>query len=80
MSVRMTESDYQAYLAEHKRKIAKWRGVGWPEEIEEDTPDPGKEEVLAGKIMAWCKERGYPVQCFRQSKKAKGFLLKGFPD
>ena len=45
-----------------------------------ETPDKGKESVLAGKIVKHCKEHGYPCQCFRQSKKARGFLVPGLPD
>lgn len=47
---------------------------------EEDIPDQGPESILAGKIVKHCKEHGWPCQCFRQSKKAKGFLVPGLPD
>ena len=46
----------------------------------EDIPDQGRESVLSGKIVKYCKEHGYPCQCFRQSRKAKGFLVPGLPD
>ena len=29
---------------------------------EEDTPDPGPESVLQGKIMQYCKESGFVYQ------------------
>ena len=38
------------------------------------------EKVLQGKITAWAREHGYPCLSFRQSPKAKGFLLPGWPD
>jgi len=47
---------------------------------EEDTPDPGPESVLQSKIMKYCKDNGFPCLCFRPSKKAKGFLVPGWPD
>lgn len=50
-----------------------------PKDKNEDA-DKGPESRLAGKIMKWAKDHGYPCQCFRQSQKAKGFLTKGFPD
>lgn len=50
-----------------------------PEEAE-DVPDPGPEEVLAGKIMKYCREQGFPHQCFRKSQKAKKFLNPGVTD
>jgi len=46
----------------------------------DDTPDPGPESKLQAKIAKWAKDHGYPCQCFRQSKKAKGFLVPGWPD
>ena len=46
----------------------------------ETPPDVGSESVLQGKIVKWCKDRGYPCLSFRQSRKAKGFLTPGWPD
>ena len=39
-----------------------------------------RESVLQGKITQWAKDHGYPCLSFRQSKKAHGFLLPGYPD
>ena len=39
-----------------------------------------RESVLQGKITQWAKVHGYPCLSFRQSKKAQGFLLPGYPD
>jgi hypothetical protein len=46
----------------------------------EGEADPGPESDLQGKIMKWAKGHGYPCQCFRQTVKAKGFLIPGWPD
>jgi len=49
--------------------------------LEEDhEADSGPESKLQGKIMQWCKEHGFPCQCFRMSRKARGFLVPGWPD
>ena len=42
--------------------------------------DPGSEHRLMARIMKYCKEQGFPCQCFRQSIKAKGFLVPGWMD
>ena len=42
--------------------------------------DPGGESVLMGRIMKYCKQEGFPAQCFRPSRKAIGFLTPGWPD
>ena len=54
--------------------------LGRTEKEVDDIPDPGPEEVLAGKIMKFCKEHGFPHQCFRKSQKAKAFLTPGLTD
>ena len=46
----------------------------------DDKPDDGPESVLQSKIVKWCKDASYPCLSFRQSKKAKAFLLPGWPD
>ena len=38
------------------------------------------EAVLMGRIMKFCKNEGFPTQCFRPSRKAIGFLTPGWPD
>ncbi len=72
--MRWTEQQYQEHMAKARPS---WLGV-----CGEDTTaaDPGPESVLSGKIVRWAKERGYPCQCFRQSRKARGFLAPGWPD
>ncbi len=42
--------------------------------------DTEPESVLQSKIVAYCKGRGFPCLSFRKSRKAKGFLLKGWCD
>jgi hypothetical protein len=42
--------------------------------------DEGKESVLAGKIQQWARDKGYPCQSNRQTKRAKGLLTPGWPD
>lgn len=46
----------------------------------QEKADEGKESRLAGKIMKDCKDLGWPCQCFRQSRKARGFLVPGWWD
>ena len=69
-----TQEQYQEYLARIGAKKKAFLENG------KDTPDVGPELKLAGKIMKWAKEHGYPCQCFRQSRKAKSFLVPGWPD
>jgi len=47
---------------------------------DDEIPDEGPESALQSKIVKWCKDAGYPCLSFRQSKKAKVFLLPGWPD
>jgi len=42
--------------------------------------DEGPESKLQGKIVKYCLDHGYPCLSFRQSRKAEGFLLPGWPD
>ena len=67
--MRWTPDQYAAYLAK----------AGTPKDSK-DTPDPGPESVLQGKILKWAKDHGYPCLSFRQSKKAQGFIVPGWPD
>lgn len=48
--------------------------------LPEGEADSGPESVLSRKISKWALGEGIPCQCFRQSKKAKGFLVPGWPD
>lgn len=68
---RWTEQQLQEYEAKIKPTI---------DDKVEDKADAGKESVLAGKIVKWAKNHGFWCLYMRQSQKAKGFLLKGWPD
>lgn len=61
-----------------KARVDKKLGVTTPDHP--DQPDPGPEDVLAGKIMKYCTESGFPHVCFRKSQKAKKFLKPGVTD
>ena len=67
---------YNNYMADYQAKMAAWRGKPPDDEV----PDDGPESRLQGKIVKYCKDHGYPVLSFRQSKKAVGFLTPGWPD
>jgi|GEM_PF-4950312 len=64
-----TETQWLEYVARRQRQIA-----------DKHEADPGPESDLQGKIQKWAKEHGYPCQCFRQSAKARRFLVVGWPD
>lgn len=78
-----TDSDLQAYL---NRARAGWRSDPAGDSKDAGTLKPGPptsdepESVLQGKIVRWAKDHGYPCQCFRQSRKARGFLVPGWFD
>jgi hypothetical protein len=65
----MTEQE----VADHMAKV---RG----EKVSPHEADPGPESDLQGKITKWAHDRGYPCLSFRQSRKAQGFLVPGWPD
>lgn len=79
-----TDADLQAYLQRARRG---WRDH--PAGCDSGTPgaeppaseaDEGPESGLQGKIQKYCKDHGFPCQCNRKSRKAKGFLTKGWFD
>ena len=71
----------QEQVDEYKVKARAWRrGDPAPDLPALHVADEGKESDLSGKIQKWAKDHGYPCQCFRQSVKAKGFLVPGWPD
>ena len=75
--MRMTQEKVDEYML----KSSAWRrGDPAVERPELHVADKGPESELAGKIQRWAKEHGYPCQCFRQSTKARGFLVPGWPD
>ena len=45
-----------------------------------DEPDEGPESRLQGKIQAWAKEWGRPIQSNRKTKGARTLLTPGWPD
>ena len=45
-----------------------------------DEPDEGPESKLQGKIVAWAKDWGRPIQSNRQTKGARTLLTAGWPD
>ena len=51
-------------------------GTPTPEPPTSDEP----ESTLQKNIVRWAKRKGYPCQCFRQSRKARGFLVPGWFD
>lgn len=70
---RWTEDEYRDYMLRQSKLAEQWDPDKIPQEEE-------SESKLAGKIMKWSKEHGYPCQCFRRSIKAKAFLVPGWPD
>lgn len=76
----ITEEEFEEMKARCDKALGREPAVGIIVYPEEDKPDPGPESVLQGKIMKYCKQEGFPCQCFRKSKKAKGFLVPGWPD
>lgn len=74
--MRWTEEQLLEYSVKHKSRVKR----PMPADLVVDVPDEGPESTLQGKIMKWAKDRGYPCQCFKQSRKAIGFLVPGWPD
>lgn len=70
----------QEWVEEYIENVKSWSGNHKADNDSPETPDEGPESLLAGKIMKYCKDHGFPCQCFRQSKKAKGFLVPGLTD
>ena len=69
--MRWTQAEYDAWDA----KVRPAR-----EKTDRQEADPGPESVLQNKIKKWANDNGYVCQCFRQSRKARGFLVPGLPD
>ena len=68
--IRYTPQEYALYIEQNRVDLAS--GVM--------QADPGPESNLQGKIVKYCKDHGYPCLSFRQSRKAEGFLVPGWPD
>lgn len=69
--MRWTQAEYERYINDHFNELAYFS---------DDVPDEGSESVLAGKIQKWARDKGYPCQSNRQTKRAKGLLTPGWPD
>ena len=72
----ITEDEY----LQMKARVNKTLGRELPETSNDGESDTELESRLQGKIMKYCKENGFPCQCFRKSRKAIGFLVPGWPD
>ena len=80
MGIRYTPEEAAAILCQQLQKLRHANPDIFPEQRHADEEPDEKESVLAGKIMKWAKDNAYPVQCFRQSVKARGFMVPGWPD
>jgi len=74
---RWTEDEYSEYMAKRERVMPR---LIYHDLAGADEPDEGPESKLQGKITKLCKDRGWPCLSFRQSRKAQGFITKGWPD
>ena len=68
----------EEWLLEYEAKQAARQAA--PIHSDQTPPDLGPESMLQSKIQVWAKDKGVPCLCFRQSKKAAGFLVPGWPD
>ena len=71
------------YISELEFKLMQERVKrlkGADKNSDEESADPGLESELMGKVIAYCKQEGFPCQCFRPSRKAVNFLVPGWPD
>ena len=69
--VRYTPNEFELYLRPKLEADT---------DIDSTSADEGPESRLQGKIVKYCKDHGYPCLSFRQSRKAQGFLKKGWAD
>ena len=76
--MRWSENQAKQYMAEYMLSKAPKSPPG--STLPEDKADIGPESKLQAKIVNYCNEHAFPCQCFRQSKKARGFLVPGWPD
>ena len=74
VSERMNEQDLQVLLARSRGNIIDGNPYG------NDEADPGPESKLQSKIKTHCKERGWPVLAFPQTKQVMTYLPQGWPD
>jgi hypothetical protein len=67
----------EKWAAEYMQRFDKEIKPYHPDTME---ADEGPESNLQKKIVAWAKNKGYPCLSFKQSRKAIGYLLPGYPD
>lgn len=73
--MRWTQESYDEYILSLKPSAPN------PATLDgKDIADVGPESVLSNKIVKYCKDHGFPCLCLRKSKKAKGFIVKGWTD
>lgn len=66
----------EVFQEEEKKEIKKLGHAN-----QQDLPaDEGPESKLAGKVMKWAKDNGFPHHCNRQTIRARGLLTPGWPD
>lgn len=71
--MKWSEAEYNAYMEQFNKKIKPYH----PDTME---ADEGPESNLQKKIVKWADQKGYPCLSFKQSRKAIGYLLPGYPD
>ena len=72
--MKWSQVEYDQYMQKFNKDIKPYH----PDTMEE--ADQGPESDLQKKIVAWAKNKGYPCLSFKQSRKAIGYLLPGYPD
>jgi len=73
----ITEDEYKLLKANVDRKLARGKVIT---QVKAAQVKKSVEAELMGRVMLYCKQEGFPCQCFRASRKAKGFLVPGWPD
>jgi hypothetical protein len=69
------------HLTEAEYQQLRQSGIAFPSsKFNDEKPDAGPESILSGKIKRWAKDHGFVAQVSRQSKNARGLLVRGLPD
>lgn len=71
--MKWSQLEYDDYIQKFNKTIKPFH----PDTME---ADEGPESNLQKKIVAWAKNKSYPCLSFKQSRKAIGYLLPGYPD
>lgn len=66
---RWSDSELTEYMLQFKKP-----------ESDDQEADLGPESILQAKIVKWAKGKGYPCLSLKQSKKARGYIIPGWPD